>query len=286
MPIYDLSYRHWPGVPGPRSQRWVPITWAGLLPLLKKRAFLFWMFLCWSPALVAGVFIYLRVSALQGDLGLNAGGLLEANAFFFREFAKWQLFLYMLTSAFAGAGLIANDRRTNALQIYLSKPLRPVDYLFGKALTVAAALGLVTLAPSLTLYVLRAGLDRQGGYVTSHLLLPFQIVAASALVIVTMSIISLAVSSLATSGRTAGVSLVMLYVFSESIRGILGLLFDRSYISLLSPVSNLKQGLDWVFGQNPSFDIHPAVSLVALAVFLAVCAGIVHRRIRPVEVVS
>jgi len=286
MPIYDLSYRHWPGVPGPRSQRWVPITWAGLLPLLKRRAFLFWMFLCWSPALVAGVIIYLRVSALQGDLNINAGDLFDANAWFFREFAKNQLFLYMLTSAFAGAGLIANDRRTNALQIYLSKPLRPLDYVFGKALIVAAALALVTLGPSLVLYLLRAGLDRQGGYVTSHLMLPFQIVAASALVIVTMSIISLTVSSLANSGRTAGVALVMLYVFSESIRGILGLLFDRSYISLLSPVSNLKQGLDWVFGQSPSFDIHPAVSLVALAVFLAVCAVVVYRRVRPVEVVT
>jgi len=286
MPIYDLSYRHWPGVPGSRSQRWVPITWSGLLPLLKKRAFLFWMFLCWAPALIFGGFIYLRVSALQGDLNLNAGDLFDANAWFFREYLKNQLFLYMLTSAFAGAGLIANDRRTNALQIYLSKPLRPLDYLFGKACTVGAALALVTSGPSLALYLLRAGLDRQGGYVTSHLMLPFQIVAGSALIIVTMSIISLTVSSFATSGRTAGVALVMLYVFSESIRLILGLLFERSYISLLSPVSNLKQVLDWVFGQSPSFDIHPVASLVALAVLLALCLGILYRRVRPVEVVS
>ena len=80
--------------------------------------FLFWLFVAWSPALVLGVLIYLRVN-------LNVSEFRDADAgFFHRYFSLVQYFLYLLTAVFAGAGLIANDRRTNALQIYLSKPIR------------------------------------------------------------------------------------------------------------------------------------------------------------------
>ena len=42
-----------------------------------------------------------------------------------------QLFLLFI-ALLAGAGSIANDNRANALLVYLSKPCRKVDYLFGK----------------------------------------------------------------------------------------------------------------------------------------------------------
>ena len=40
--------------------------------------------------------------------------------------------LRLLRHVYVGAGLIANDRRANALQIYLSKPLTRAEYIFGK----------------------------------------------------------------------------------------------------------------------------------------------------------
>ena len=41
----------------------------------------------------------------------------------FRQFLEQQdIFVFFIT-VYVGAGLIANDRRANALQIYLSKPL-------------------------------------------------------------------------------------------------------------------------------------------------------------------
>ena len=46
----------------------------------------------------------------------------------FREFLDQQgLFVFFVT-IYVGAGLIANDRRANALQIYLSKPLTRAEY--------------------------------------------------------------------------------------------------------------------------------------------------------------
>ncbi len=78
----------------------------------------------------------------------------------------------------------------------------------------------------------------------------------------------------------------MFFIFSETIRGILGLLISRPISSLLSPVSNLQQGLDWIFGQPSGFDIHPLWSLLTLGAMLAVCTRILVGRVRPVEVVS
>jgi ABC-2 type transport system permease protein len=279
MPIYDLSYRHWEGPRTPSTFRWLPIATAGLMHHLKKRLFLFWLFISWSPALVLGVLIYLRVM-------VDVPNLPDADAaFFHRYFSLVQYFLYLLTAVFVGAGLIANDRRTNALQIYLSKPIRAADYLMGKGATVAGAVGLVTLAPAMTLYLFRWGLDKNGGYFTSHLLLPFSILVGSLLIMVTLSILALTISSFTKSGRTAGLMLVMLFIFSEALRGILSL-FNRDLSSLLSPVANLQQGLDLVFGQPHAYRVHPVVSLLFLAGMLGICVALLLRRVRPVEVVT
>ena len=285
MPIFDLSYRHWHGTPTPPSRRFLPIAAAGIAPLLRRRAFIFWLVVCWVPALVCGVMIYLIVSLSQSQPNLAANGLFDATEDRFFQFFVWMFFLYLLTSVFAGAGLIANDRRTNALQIYLSKPLRPWDYLLGKACTVAATLGFVTIAPPLALFLLRAGLDRGTTYVLAHPLLPLSIIASGALITITLTILALTVSSLTKSSRTAGVALVMFYVFASALHGMLGILFGGSIPSVLSPLANLQQGLCLLFGREPMYEVPPAVSLAALLLMLAVCVRVLWKRVRPVEVV-
>jgi ABC-2 type transport system permease protein len=285
MPIFDLSYRHWHGTPTPRSRRFVPIAAAGIGPLLRRRAFIFWLVICWVPALVCGVMIYLIVSLAQSQPNLGSSGLFDATEDRFFQFFVWMFFLYLLTSVFAGAGLIANDRRTNALQIYLSKPLRPWDYLLGKACAVGATLGFVTIAPPLALFLLRVGLDHGTSYVRAHLLLPLSIIAGGALITITLTILSLTVSSLTKSSRTAGVALVMFYVFASALHGMLGILFGGSLPSVLSPLANLQQGLCVLFGREPMYDVSPAVSLLALFLMLAICVRVLWKRVRPVEVV-
>jgi len=281
MPIYDLSYRHWKGAQTPASSRWLPITTTGLMQHLKKRLFLFWMFLCWTPALIGGVLIYLHTVVGIPELP----GAADAGFFYNYYTAWWMTPLFLLTAVFVGAGLIANDRRTNALQIYLSKPIRTVDYLLGKGAAVAAAVGLVTLAPGVTLFLFRWGLDKEGGFLTSHLMVPFSVVAASLLIMLTLSILSLTVSSLTKSGRIAGLTLVMLFLFSSAFQVILGF-FHRDLSSLVSPLSNLQQGLALIFGIRTSYHIHPLINLMVLASMLAVCVLILFRKVRAVEVVQ
>ena len=71
--------------------------------------------------------------------------MLAPTAETFREFLEQQDFFVFFVTIYVGAGLIANDRRANALQIYLSKPLMRTEYIAGKAAVLFAFLLFVTL---------------------------------------------------------------------------------------------------------------------------------------------
>ena len=58
--------------------------------------------------------------------------MLALTAETYRSFLEQQSTFVFFVTVYVGAGLIANDRRANALQIYLSKPLTRGEYILGK----------------------------------------------------------------------------------------------------------------------------------------------------------
>ena len=60
----------------------------------------------------------------------------------------------MILIVLVGPSLISQDLRFNALPLYLSRPLRRIDYLLGKLGVIGAFLGLVIIVPCLVAYVL------------------------------------------------------------------------------------------------------------------------------------
>ena len=60
------------------------------------------------------------------------------------------MFVFFIT-IYVGAGLIAADRRANALQLYLSKPLTRWEYVAGKRAILFGFLVLVTFVPAVSL---------------------------------------------------------------------------------------------------------------------------------------
>jgi ABC-2 type transport system permease protein len=69
-------------------------------------------------------------------------------------FLSSELTLSMILIVLVGPDLISQDLRFNALPLYLSRPLRRIDYLVGKLGVIAAFLGLVTIVPCLLAYAL------------------------------------------------------------------------------------------------------------------------------------
>src|SRR4051812_18958400 len=148
MPIHDQGYRRYAGTRTRTGRGWSVIAGAGVRNLFAKRAFIGLLLLSWIPFVVRAVQIYAAANLPQAQF-------LTPDANMFRQFlAQQEIFLFFIT-VYAGTGLIANDRRANALQIYLSKPLTRVEYIFGKFAILMTLLMLVTWVPAVLLVVIQ-----------------------------------------------------------------------------------------------------------------------------------
>src|SRR3990170_673091 len=115
MPIHDQSYRRYRGGRAMPGQAWLVIARAGIVTMLRKRAFLGVLLVAWLPFVVRAVQIYVTANYPQV-------AMFAPTAETFRQFLEQQDFFVFVVTIYVGAGLIATDRRANALQIYLSKP--------------------------------------------------------------------------------------------------------------------------------------------------------------------
>src|SRR5512142_3264526 len=148
MPIHDQGYRRYAGHRAAPGGRWWVIARAGILERVRERRMLGLLLFAWLPFLVRAVQMYVAANFQQASF-------LAPTADTFREYLNQQGVFIFFVTIFVGSGLIANDRRANALQIYLSKPLTRVEYVTGKLVTLVAYLTVVTLVPGLLLLVLQ-----------------------------------------------------------------------------------------------------------------------------------
>src|SRR4029078_5514960 len=120
----------------------------GIRTFLSKKAFLGLILMAWAPFFVRAVQIYAAANLPQA-------AFLTPTTETFRQFLEQQEIFVFFITVYAGAGLIANDRRANALQIYLSKPLTRAEYVFGKLAILMSFLLLVTWVPAIVLLVVQ-----------------------------------------------------------------------------------------------------------------------------------
>ena len=99
-----------------------------------------------------------------------------------------------LLNCWVGPVLIAGDLTNGALPLFLSRPFSRADYVLGKFTVLGLLLSGVTWVPGLLLFSLQAGLARNG-WIWSHLWMIIQIILCSAIWILMLSLISLAVSA-------------------------------------------------------------------------------------------
>ena len=117
-------------------------------------------------------------------------------------------------TVYVGRGLIANDRRANALQIYLSKPLTRLEYIFGKLAILMAFLLLVTWVPAVVLLLVQVLFPGSFAFVLENLHLLPAITVFSFIQVVTVASAMLALSSLSNSSRFVGILYAGLIFFS------------------------------------------------------------------------
>lgn len=278
-PIHDQSYRHYGGGRAVPGRSWTVIAWAGIKTMIRKRAFLGLLIFGLAPFLVRAVQMWISSNYPQA-------AILNPTPETFRQFLEQQDFFVFVITVYVGAGLIANDRRANALQIYLSKPLMRSEYILGKLAVLFAFLTLVTFVPAMLLLWLKVMFDGNFTFLKANLFLIPAITVGSLLQVVLASFTMLALSSLSKSARYVGILYVGITFFTTAIYGVLYAITGSSRVSWISIGANLSQVVDVIFRLKPRYATPWQVSLLVIVGLVVLSISVLERRVRGVEVVT
>ncbi|MPY87131.1 MAG: hypothetical protein GEU99_04335 [Luteitalea sp.] len=279
MPIHDQSYRRYQGVRLPVTGAWTIIAAHGLMSFLRRRAFLAVMVAAWIPFVVYAVRIYFAANFSQASV-------LAPTPDMFRQFLDNQGFWIFIVTIYVGAGLIANDRRANALQLYLSKPLTRTEYVAGKMAVLVTFLLAITLIPTILLLLLQVVFYGSFAFARANLGLVPSITLASLVDTFVNAFVMLAISSLSKSARFSGIVYAGVALFSHAVFGLLTLITGGTRVAWVSFIANLEQTGDVIFRVAPRYEVPAAVSFIALAALIIVPIFILERRVRGVEVIA
>jgi ABC-2 type transport system permease protein len=279
MPIHDQGYRRYGGSKAAVGQGWMVIARAGIRTMFGRRAFLGLLLFAWLPFFVRAVQFYAAANLPQAQL-------LAPTAETFRQFLEQQETFVFFVTVYVGAGLIANDRRANALQIYLSKPLSRAEYVFGKLAILVAFLLLVTWIPAIVLLLVQIAFAGNFTFFSNNLFLFPAITVFSFVEVILVATAMLALSSLSNSSRYVGIMYAAVTFFSSAVYGVLYLVTRSTSLSWISFNANLSQVGNVIFRLPLKYDTPWPVSLFMIIAIVALSGFILERRVRGVEVVA
>lgn len=280
MPIHDQSYRRYGGDRAPQGRAWAVIATAGIKTMLGKRKFLALLVLAWLPFVVRAVQLYLAANFAQ------MASIIAPGPQTFREFLEQQgVFVFFIT-IFTGAGLISNDMRANALQIYLAKPLGRFEYIAGKFAVLAFFLLLVTWLPATMLLIIQVVFAGNLEFVKANVFVLPAIVVYTGIETIVLSTVMLALSSLSKSARFVGVMYAGMIFFTQALYGVVYVVTRNTGFSWMSPPNNLLQLGDLIFRLPARYETSGPVTVLALVVVVGLAVFALERRVRGVEVVT
>jgi ABC-2 type transport system permease protein len=278
-PIHDQGYRRYGGQRVPHGRRWWVIARAGLLSRIRERRVIILLLAAWLPFLVRAVQIYASANFQQV-------AFLAPTPQMFREFLGQQEIFVFIVSILIGAGLIADDRRANALQIYLSKPLTRVEYIVGKLGTLIMVLTFVTWLPAMLLLLLQMLFAGSTQFLREHLFLIPAITLFAAVQVFVSSFTMLALSSLSKSRRFVAMMYAGALFFTAAMYQALRAITTSSLWAAISPRDTMNVIADGIFRIQAARPIPLGAAVVVVAVLIIASMWVLERRVRGVEVVT
>jgi ABC-type transport system involved in multi-copper enzyme maturation permease subunit len=278
MPIHDQGYRHYGGTKA-RGRAWLVIFTAGFFGMFRNRKWIVLMIASWIQFIVRAVQFYIAANFSQA-------AVVAPSAQTFRDFFDYQNIFVFLVTVTLGAVSIADDRRANALQIYLSKPLTRPEYICGKLSVLMAFLLFITWLPAVLLLVVEIAFAGNFTFLTANLYLIPAITVYSLVEVLLVSMCILALSSLSTNSRFVGILFTALIFFSDALYGVMRAVTGGTSVSWIAFGNNLAQLGDVIFRVPLRYETPWPVSLAVVAGLIGVSAWILERRIRGVEIVA
>ena len=280
MPIHDQGYRHYAGSRARHGRSWWVIARSAIKAHVRQPRVIVLLLAAWFPFLVYAVRFYLAVNFQQAAQVLGPGPGV------FREFLDvWQGVFVFFFTILIGSGLIADDRRANALQIYLAKPISRVEYIVGKLAVLVAFLGAITWLPGILLLLLQMMFAGNTTFLRENAFLFPAITVFAAVQIFLYALLILALSALSKSRRFVAMTFAGVVLFTQAIAAVLRRITGTTW-AWLSPEDTLDVIADAAFRTTGESALPVPIAVLVVLVLMAVAVLVLERRVRGVEVVS
>ncbi|HXE30863.1 MAG TPA: hypothetical protein VN515_03570 [Terriglobales bacterium] len=283
MAVYKLTYQGYDGPRTPAGSRFLVLYRYARRAIFHSKLLLGFFVVCFLVPL----FNLLIVYAMHNPAFLNRLNIhlvININRGFFNTYLKYQSFMAFLFTAFAAPGLIAPDLANGALSLYLSRPLRRVEYLAGKFAVLFVLLSELTWIPGLVLFAVQCSV---GGpeWRAANYWIGFSLIEAGVVWVVVISLLALALSAWVKWRIVAGAALLGIYFFGAGFGQAINLVLQTQNGYLLDLMQLHLIVWSGIFRLAP-----PPLSLEveAWAVLAAICAAslwLILKKVRPLEVV-
>lgn len=238
MPIFDQGYQHWSGALSGHAWRWLAVARHGVRVSMTNRMVRLVLLLSWMPAASFAAALCVwglleqkspLIASIRPMLTFLGPEILaepqnyrtEIWTLAYHYFLSIELWFSMVLIVLVGPNLISRDLRYNALPLYLSRPLRRIDYFFGKLAVIAGILSLVTILPSILAYVLGLLFSLDLTIIRDTFGILLAGVAYGLLISVSAGLFVLALSSLSRNSRYVALLWIGIWLIGGSVYGLL-----------------------------------------------------------------
>lgn len=293
-------YRPFTGTLRTRGPRFWPLFVTGVRVAARRKLPLL---LLYAPAAICTViFSFLVYAAYLAESGMEHAGVgirdrmaaaVAQNAVQQLQVRKLVLLFHqimvwftMLTTAWFGSGLFAEDRRVGAHQLYFSRPLTRLDYALGKLAVVAFFSACALLLPGLWLCTMASFTSPEWSFLREQPEVIAQTVAYEILWVLVTSLAVLAMSSLASKKVFALIGMFALFVLTFAMASLLGHEVDARFFAI-SPILDVWAVGDWLFDVGSEVPQPPlGLAVRALAGCVTLFVLVIAWRLRRLEVVA
>ncbi len=286
MAVHRRGYQRYDGPLTRRSSRLMVLprfAWEGLMG--DRRILVFLLLALFWP-LGCLVFIYLSNHA-ELLLGFPEVVLefLKIDGQFFVTFMRVQGVFATLLAAFAGPSLIAPDLANGALPLYFSRPLSRPGYILARTLALVGVLSLVTWVPGTVLFFVQTGLVGWSWSVENWVL-GAGILIGFLLWILFVSLVAMASSAYVRWRIVAGGLVLGFFFVLAGAAELTSSILRAEWPTAFNPAHAMNQVWCSMLGVEALPGPDALQCLLTMAAFSVFLLFVLHRKLRPVEVVS
>lgn len=292
MAVYKRRYDPYRGRLTERWRRWSVLTRYALRDLFASRFFLGFFLACWVPVLFFSAYVFtVNSEVVRSLLSVLSRSLhFRVDASFFLRAIQTQDFFAFLLATWAGPTLVAGDLTNGALPLFLSRPFRRGEYLWGKFAVLGVLLSSITWIATLALFFLEAGLSPEP-WLGAHRWLLGPIVWCPVVWIVLLGMVALAASAWVRWRMVAMGAIFGLFLIPAGLGDALNAILGTRWGELLNLGALFHEILEASF-REPVTALPPTGAPVplwaawgTLAVVSAAALALLVKRLRAFEVV-